>query len=100
MSGLRRSASLLRRQWASEGPGAPGLASVMVNAFNITQDRIMRSRLAGDPPDALISLKVGKIGLFEFHRAEELIALGRDAVRKARDEIAEQLELALPPPKP
>lgn len=94
IGGLRRGAGLLRRQWANEGPGAPGLASVMVNAFNITQDRIMRSRLAGDPPDALVSLKVGKIGLFEFHRAEELIALGREAVRKARDEIAEHVELA------
>jgi len=95
MSGLRRGAGMLRRQWVSEGPGAPGLASVMVNAFNITQDRIMRSRLAGDPPDALVSVKVGKIGLFEFHRADELIALGRESVRKARDEIAEHLELNL-----
>ena len=95
MSGLRRGAGLFRRHWTSEGPGAPGLASVMVNAFNITQDRIMRSRLAGDPPDTLVSVKVGKIGLFEFHRADELIALGREAVRKARDEIAEQLELTL-----
>jgi NTE family protein len=94
MSGLRRGAGMLRRQWTSEGPGAPGLASVMVNAFNITQDRIMRSRLAGDPPDVLVTLKVGKIGLFEFHRADELIALGREAVRKARDEIAEHVELA------
>ena len=73
--------------------GAPGLASVMVNTFNITQDRIMRSRLAGDPPDVLLTLKTGKIGLFEFHRADELIALGRAAVRKARDEILEHLEL-------
>jgi NTE family protein len=66
----------------------------MVNAFNITQDRIMRSRLAGDPPEVLVTLKIGKIGLFEFHRADELIALGREAVRKARDEIAECVELA------
>ena len=93
MNGLRRGAGMLRRQWTSEGPGAPGLASVMVNAFNITQDRIMRSRLAGDPPDVLVSLKIGRIGLFEFHRADELIALGREAVRKARDEIAEHVEL-------
>ena len=98
MSGLRRGAGLFRRHWTSEGPGAPGLASVMVNAFNITQDRIMRSRLAGDPPDTLVSVKVGKIGLFEFHRADELIALGREAVHKARDEIAEQLELTLTKP--
>ena len=57
--------------------------TVMVNAFDILQDRIMRSRLAGDPPDALIQLKVGKIGMFEFNRADELIAIGRDAVRRA-----------------
>jgi NTE family protein len=91
---LRRSAGLLRGPWASDGPAAPGLAAVMVNAFNITQDRIMRSRLAGDPPEVLVTLKIGKIGLFEFHRADELIALGREAVRKARDEIAECVELA------
>lgn len=99
IGGLRRGAGLFRRQWTSEGSGAPGLASVMVNAFNITQDRIMRSRLAGDPPDVLISVKIGKIGLFEFHRADELIALGREAVRKAREEIAEHLELTLAPSK-
>ncbi len=72
---------------------APGLMTVMVNAFDILQDRIMRSRLAGDPPDALIQLKVGKIGMFEFNRADELIAIGREAVRKAALEIAERIEI-------
>ena len=66
----------------------------MVNAFDILQDRIMRSRLAGDPPDALVQVKVGKVGMFEFHRADELIALGREAVRKAAAEIREHAELA------
>src|SRR6202035_2349911 len=33
----------------------PGISSVMVDAFNIMQDRITRARLAGDPPDLLIS---------------------------------------------
>ena len=88
----RRGAGLLRR--GRSGASAPGLASVMANAFNITQDRLMRSRLAGDPPDVLINLKVGRIGVFEFDRAEELIALGREAVRRARDEIAECFDLA------
>jgi NTE family protein len=79
---------------AAEEPGAaaPGLVTVMVNAFDILQDRIMRSRLAGDPPDALVQLKVGKIGMFEFHRADELIAIGREAVRKAAAEIADHIE--------
>jgi NTE family protein len=71
---------------------APGLMTSMVNAFDILQDRIMRSRLAGDPPDALVQLKVGDVGMFEFHRADELIALGREAVRKAAAEIREHIE--------
>jgi NTE family protein len=93
---LRERTGLFRRQIASASPGAPGLAQVMVDAFNITQDRIMRSRLAGDPPDVLVTMRVGKIGLFEFHRAEELIALGRDAVRRASSEILEAADCAKP----
>ena len=73
-------------------PAAPGLMTVMVNAFDILQDRIMRSRLAGDPPDALVQLKVGRIGMFEFHRADELIAIGREAVRRAAADISEPVE--------
>ena len=76
------------------GCSAPGLVTSMVSAFDILQDRIMRSRLAGDPPDALVQLKVGKIGMFEFHRADELIALGREAVRKAAAEIVRASEPA------
>ncbi len=92
--GLRRSGGRwLRRTWTSDSSGPPGMAAVMVNTFNITQDRIMRSRLAGDPPDFLLTMKTGRFGLFEFHRAAELIELGRAAVRRAKDEIYEQLEL-------
>ncbi len=81
----------LRRGAAAKAEGAPGVASVMVDTFNITQDRIMRSRLAGDPPDHMIMMKPKSVGLFEFHRAAELIELGRAAVRKARPELAEVL---------
>ena len=72
---------------------APGLMTSMVNAFDILQDRIMRSRLAGDPPDALVQVRVGDVGMFEFHRADELIAFGREAIRKAAAEIREHVEL-------
>lgn len=71
----------------------PGLVNVMVNAFDILQDRIMRSRLAGDPPDALLQVKTGNIGMFEFHRADELISLGRDSVRRSAGELADRFEL-------
>jgi NTE family protein len=73
---------------------APGLMTSMVSAFDILQDRIMRSRLAGDPPDALVQVRVGKVGMFEFHRADELIALGREAIRKAAVEIREHVEVS------
>jgi NTE family protein len=70
-------------------PNAPGIATVMVDAFNITQDRITRSRLAGDPPDVMIAPKLSKMGLFEFHRADECIELGRQAAERALPDIVE-----------
>lgn len=73
-------------------PNAPGLATVMVDAFNITQDRISRSRLAGDPPDVMVAPKLAKMGLFEFHRADECIALGRHATERALPDIVEMLQ--------
>jgi len=73
-------------------PNAPGMATVMVDAFNITQDRIARSRLAGDPPDVMIAPKLAKMGLFEFHRAQECIALGRQATERALPDIRELIQ--------
>ncbi len=63
-------------------PGRPGISTVMVDAFNIMQDRITRARLAGDPPDVLISPRVGRIGWFDFHRAEECIEHGARAAAR------------------
>ena len=63
--------SLFGRQGATIG-----ITGVMMEAFNIIQDRITRSRLAGDPPDLTLSPDVQSIGLADFHRAEECIAIG------------------------
>jgi NTE family protein len=70
-------------------PSRPGLSSVMVEAFNVMQVRITRARLAGDPPDVLISPRIGRIGLFDFHRAEEAIAIGAEAAEKALEPFDE-----------
>jgi NTE family protein len=84
---------ILRRQLVGGNNGPPGISSVMVEAFNIIQDRIARSRLAGDPPDITINPKLGRIGLFEFHRAGEAIdagyEMGRRMAGEIRDVIAE-----------
>jgi NTE family protein len=74
----------------------PGISSVMVDAFNIMQDRITRARLAGDPPDLLISPRVGQIGWFDFHRADELIAHGARAAERAIDSIQEAIHILAP----
>jgi NTE family protein len=78
---------ILRRQLIGGNNGPPGISSVMVEAFNIIQDRIARSRLAGDPPDITINPKLGRIGLFEFHRAGEAIDAGYDVGRRMASEI-------------
>jgi NTE family protein len=88
-----KEARWLRRQFAPGADGAPGIATALLEAFNITQDRIARSRLAGDPPDVLINARLAKIGFFEFHRADELISLGREAARRALNDIAEMAAL-------
>jgi NTE family protein len=78
------------------GGGRPGISSVMVDAFNIMQDRITRARLAGDPPDLLISPRVGQIGWFDFHRASDLIAFGARAAERAIDSIQEAIHILAP----
>ena len=78
------------------GGGRPGISSVMVDAFNIMQDRITRARLAGDPPDLLISPRVGQIGWFDFHRADDLIAHGARAAERAIESIQEAIDILAP----
>jgi len=66
-----------------EGEGdtaPPSLADVVANSISIMQSRIARSRLAGEPADVLIAPRFGKVGLLDFHRADEAILSGRKAV--------------------
>ncbi|MBL1421200.1 MAG: patatin-like phospholipase family protein [Alphaproteobacteria bacterium] len=65
----------------------PNIGTVTMASFNIMQDRIARTRLAGDPPDALITPNVEHIGAFEFDKAQELYDLGYEAAHKALPSI-------------
>lgn len=58
-------------------PEQPGILSVVADSIDVMQDRITRARLAGEPPDIMLSPQVGGIGILEFDRAEEAIAAGR-----------------------
>lgn len=66
---------------------APGLFYAIANSVNIVQDRITRSRLAGDPADVVLSPQVAHIGMLEFHRAAEAIEEGEGCVRQFLPEI-------------
>jgi NTE family protein len=85
----------VKREFFGSG-GRPGISSVMVDAFNIMQDRITRARLAGDPPDMLISPRVGQIGWFDFHRADDLIAHGARSAERAIISIQEAIHILAP----
>lgn len=78
----------------------PGIPTVMIEAFNVMQDRITRARMAGDPPDVLITPKVGGVGWFDFHRAAEAIELGVQATEKVLPEIEENLAALSTPTAP
>lgn len=79
---------------------APSISTVMVDAFNIVHDRIARSRLAGDPPDLMISPRLAGIGLFDFHRADELIERGYQAGARILREMRQDVEQASPVGRP
>lgn len=62
--------------------GEPGLFDVLASSINIMQDRITRSRMAGDPPNVILAPRLGHIGLLEFDRAAEAIEEGRACVKR------------------
>lgn len=71
----------------------PGLYDVLASSINIMQDRITRSRMAGDPPDVILAPRLSRLGLMEFDEAEMAIAEGHREVERMRP----ALERLLPP---
>jgi NTE family protein len=65
----------------------PGLFDVIAGSIDIMQDRITRSRMAGEPPDIHITPRLNQIGLMDFDRAEESIEEGRLATQRQKAEI-------------
>lgn len=79
---MKRSKSLVLNRFSqNHADRGPSLFEVMANSINIMQDRITRQRMAGDPPDVLISPRLAHIGLLEFNRADEAIEEGRRALQ-------------------
>lgn len=74
-----------------EQPEQPSLLEVMAGSINIMQDRITKSRMAGDPPEYLIAPKLAHMGLLDFECADQAIEAGATAA----EPVIAQLKAAL-----
>jgi NTE family protein len=73
----------LVESFKSDATGDPGLFEVMAGSIHIMQDHIARSRMAGDPPNLMISPPLGHLQLMDFHRAAETIEIGYESAMRA-----------------
>lgn len=69
------------------GLRVPSVIDTLATAIHIAQDRITRSRMAGDPPDLVLTPRLSAIGLLDLHRASDAIEEGRQCVRRMQAEI-------------
>lgn len=86
---LRRLQDNLGSLWPTTQPentqppegGIPSMLNVVASSLNIMQVRITRSRMAGEPPDIIISPRLAHLGLLDFHQAKTAIDAGRNATQ-------------------
>jgi NTE family protein len=69
----------------------PSFYNIISTSINIFQDRITRSRMAGDPPEVLLTPKLSKIGLFEFDKGIEALNEGKACVKRMLPNIESAL---------
>ena len=78
----------LKKRITGEGWNShPGIIDVLGRSQFIMQERITRSRMAGDPPDVYFNPHLEKIGMLEFDRAQEAIDEGYNIVYQLRENI-------------
>ncbi|MFC7368101.1 MULTISPECIES: patatin-like phospholipase family protein [Vreelandella] len=64
-----------KREW--------GKLDMILESFDITQAALAKYKIAGYPPDVLIEIPKTVCSAYEFHRANELIRLGRHLADEA-----------------
>jgi NTE family protein len=63
-------------------PRVPSVFEVFTTSLDIVEQRVARSRLAGEPADVLITPLLPDFATMDYHRAKEAIAEGRTAVER------------------
>jgi NTE family protein len=71
----------------SSNSDTPSFFDSVASSVNIMQDRLTRSRMAGDPPEITLIPRLDDFALMDFHRAGEAIEEGRRLVRLHENEI-------------
>ncbi len=66
-----------------ENPHNASLLETFALSLDVVQETITRFKLAAQPPDLVIAIPRNVCAFYEFHRAEELIELGRTRTREA-----------------
>jgi NTE family protein len=61
----------------------PGLLETFARSLDVVQETITRFKLAAQPPDLVVPIPRNACAFYEFHRADELIELGRLRTREA-----------------
>lgn len=91
LTGFERLAGVIGSLFSSRNDSEPGILDVVNASINIMQERITRSRMAGEPPSVEIRPAVQNIELMDFHRADETIAAGEQAVQAVDRQLKELL---------
>jgi NTE family protein len=54
----------------------------LLGAIDVMQERIAQARLVSEPPEVLLTPRLGQLGPFEYYRAAMAITEGRESVIK------------------
>jgi NTE family protein len=75
------------RKLTKAAKGEPGYFDVLSKSVKIMQDRITRSRAAGDPAEIFLEPRLGFLSMYDFDKAELAIEEGYDCVMHAKDKL-------------
>lgn len=72
-----------RRERRIAAAHEPGALELFARSLDAVQETITRLKLAAQPPDLLVTIPRNACAFYEFHRAAELVELGRRRTREA-----------------
>lgn len=90
-NGFQKQKNILLNRLFGDDLDSPGVLEVTASSINIMQDRLTRSRMAGDPPDIVLSPQLSQLGLMEFDKAAVAIEEGKASVERMRPALEQLL---------